>query len=133
MMVTLKDAKNVIAAAEQKAAELEQPMNIAVADAGGNLIAHVRMDDAWMGSIDIAIKKAFTARAFDISTKDLAALSQPGGQFFGIHASNDGRVMIFAGGVPLKRGGKVVGAIGVSGGSGVQDQTVAEAGAAAFS
>jgi len=131
-MVTLKDAKNVIAAAERKAAELEQPMNIAVADAGGNLIAHVRMDDAWMGSIDIAIKKAFTARAFDIPTKDLAALSQSGGQFFGIHASNDGRVMIFAGGVPLKRGGKVVGAIGVSGGSGVQDHAVAEAGAAAF-
>ena len=77
-------------------------MNIAVADAGGNLIAHVRMDNAWMGSIDIAIKKAFTARAFDIATKDLAALSQPGGQFFGIHASNEGRVMIFAGGMPLK-------------------------------
>ena len=132
-MVTLKDAKNVIAAAERKAAELEQPMNIAVADAGGNLIAHVRMDEAWMGSIDIAIKKAFTARAFDIATKDLAALSQPGGQFFGIHASNEGRVMIFAGGVPLKRNGKVVGAIGVSGGSGVQDHAVAEAGAAAFS
>ena len=132
-MVTLKDAKNVMAAAERKATELEQPMNIAVADAGGNLIAHVRMDNAWMGSIDIAIKKAFTARAFDIATKDLAALSQPGGQFFGIHASNEGRVMIFAGGVPLKRNGKVVGAIGVSGGSGVQDHAVAEAGAAAFS
>ena len=132
-MVTLKDAKNVMAAAEKKATELEQPMNIAVADAGGNLIAHVRMDNAWMGSIDIAIKKAFTARAFDIATKDLAALSQPGGQFFGIHASNEGRVMIFAGGVPLKRNGKVVGAIGVSGGSGVQDHAVAEAGAAAFS
>ncbi len=131
-MVTLKDAKDVIVAAERKATELEQPMNIAVADAGGNLIAHVRMDNAWMGSIDIAIKKAFTARAFDITTKDLAALSQPGGQFFGIHASNDGRVMIFAGGVPLKRNGKVVGAIGVSGGSGVQDHAVAEAGAAAF-
>ena len=131
-MVTLKDAKNVIVAAERKATELEQPMNIAVADAGGNLIAHVRMDNAWMGSIDIAIKKAFTARAFDIATKDLAALSQPGGQFFGIHASNEGRVMIFAGGVPLKRNGKVVGAIGVSGGSGVQDHAVAEAGAAAF-
>lgn len=132
-MVTLQDARNVIAAAERKAKELDQPMNIAIADGGGNLIAHVRMDEAWIGSIDIAIKKAFTARAFDIATKDLAALSQPGGQFFGIHASNDGRVMIFAGGVPLKRDGKVVGAIGVSGGSGVQDHAVAEAGAAAFS
>ena len=132
-MVTLEDARNVIAAAERKATELEQPMNIAVADAGGNLIAHVRMDEAWMGSIDISIKKAFTSRAFDITTKDLAKLSQPGGQFFGIHASNEGRVMIFAGGVPLKRNGKVVGAIGVSGGSGEQDHAVAEAGAAAFS
>jgi uncharacterized protein GlcG (DUF336 family) len=107
-------------------------MNIAVADAGGNLVAHVRMDEAWMGSIDISIKKAFTSRAFDVSTKDLAKLSQTGGQFFGIHASNDGRIMIFAGGVPLKRAGKVVGAIGVSGGSGEQDHAVAEAGAIAF-
>src|SRR5678816_4817380 len=106
-MLTLEDAKKVIAAAEKKAAVLKQPMNVAVADAGGNLVAHVRMDEAWMGSIDISIKKAFTARAFDISTKDLAKFSQSGGQFFGIHASNDGRVMIFAGGVPLKRAGKV--------------------------
>ena len=131
-MVTLEDARKVIAAAERKAKEIERPMNIAVADAGGNLVAHVRMDDAWMGSVDIAIKKAFTSRAFDISTKDLAKVSQSGGQFFGIHASNEGRVMIFAGGVPLKRAGKVVGAIGVSGGSGEQDHAVAEAGAAAF-
>ena len=131
-MLTLEDARKVIAAAERKAKAIEHPMNIAVADAGGNLVAHVRMDEAWMGSIDIAIKKAFTSRAFDISTKDLAKVSQSGGQFFGIHASNDGRVMIFAGGVPLKRAGKVVGAIGVSGGSGEQDQAVAEAGAAAF-
>jgi uncharacterized protein GlcG (DUF336 family) len=130
--VTLNDARRVIAAAEKKAAEIGQPMNIAVADEGGNLVAHVRMDGAWLGSIDISIKKAFTARAFDITTKDLAAHSQSGGQFFGIHASNNGRVMIFAGGIPLKKNGTVVGAIGVSGGSGDQDQSVAEAGAAAF-
>ena len=131
-MITLEDARKIIAAAEKKAKELRQPMNIAVADGGGNLVAHVRMDDAWLGSIDIAIKKAFTSRAFNISTRDLAPHSQSGGQFFGIHASNDGRVMIFAGGVPLQRGGKVVGAIGVSGGSGEQDHAVAEAGARAF-
>jgi uncharacterized protein GlcG (DUF336 family) len=107
-------------------------MNIAVADAGGNLVAHVRMDNAWLGSVDISIKKAWTSRAFDITTKDLAANSQSGDQFFGINASNDGRVMIFAGGIPLKKDGQVVGAIGVSGGSGEQDHTVAEAGAAAF-
>ena len=132
-MVTLNDARRVIAAAEKEAVELGQPMNIAVVDEGGNLIAHVRMDGAWIGSIDISINKAFTSRAFDIATKDLAAHSQSGGQFFGIHGSNHGRVMIFAGGVPLKRDGKVVGGIGVSGGSGEQDQVVAEAGAAAFS
>ena len=128
-MISLKEARKIIEAAEAKAAEIGQPMNIAVADAGGNLISHVRMDDAWLGSIDISIKKAFTARAFDIATKDLATHSQSGGQFFGIHASNDGKIMIFAGGIPLRKDGKVVGAIGVSGGSGDQDHAVAEAGA----
>ena len=131
-MVTLEDARRIIAAAEKKANEIGQPMNIAVADAGGNLVAHVRMDNAWIGSVDISIKKAWTSRAFDITTKDLADNSQSGDQFFGIHASNNGKVMIFAGGIPLKRDGKVVGAIGVSGGSGEQDHSVAEAGAGAF-
>src|SRR5579862_1845217 len=129
--VTLAEARRVIAAAEKKAQEIGQPMNIAVADEGGNLVSHVRMDGAWMGSIDISINKAFTSRAFDIATRDLAGHSQSGGQFFGIHASNHGRIMIFAGGIPLKERGKVVGAIGVSGGSGDQDHAVAEAGAAA--
>jgi uncharacterized protein GlcG (DUF336 family) len=130
--VKLEDARRVIAAAEKKAHEIGQPMNIAVADEGGNIVAHVRMDGAWIGSIDISQKKAYTSRAFDIATKDLAQHSQSGGQFFGIHASNDGKIMIFAGGIPLKRDGKVVGAIGVSGGSGDQDHAVAEAGAAAY-
>jgi uncharacterized protein GlcG (DUF336 family) len=130
--MTLADARRVIAAAEKKAQEIGQPMNIAVADEGGNLVSHVRMDGAWLGSIDISINKAYTARAFDISTKDLASHSQSEGQFFGIHVSNGGRIMIFAGGIPLKKDGKVVGAIGVSGGSGDQDHSVAEAGAAAF-
>ncbi len=130
--MTLEDARRVIAAAEKKAKEIGQPMNIAIADEGGNLVSHVRMDGAWIGSIDISINKAFTARAFDIATKDLAAHSQSGGQFFGIHVSNQGRIMIFAGGIPLKKNGKVVGAVGVSGGSGDQDHSVAEAGAAAF-
>ncbi len=131
-MITLADARRIIAAAEKKAKKIGQPMNIAVADAGGNLVAHVRMDNAWIGSIDISIKKAYTSRAFDIATKDLAEHAQSGNQFFGIHASNDGRIMIFAGGIPLKKDGAVVGAIGVSGGSGEQDHAVAEAGAAAF-
>src|ERR1700722_5680607 len=131
-MVTLNEAMKVIGAAEKKAAAIGQPMNVAVADEGGNLGAHGRMDGAWLGSIDISIKKAFTARAFDIATKDLAPLAQPGADFFGIEASNGGRVMIFAGGIPLKRAGKVVGAIDVSSGAGAQEQAQAEAGAEAF-
>ena len=130
--VSLSDARRIIEAGEAKAAELGQPSNIAVVDQGGVLVAHVRMDGAWRGSVDIAIKKAYTARAFDISTADLGADAQPGRQFYGITASNDGRVMIFAGGIPLQVDGEVVGAVGVSGGTGEQDQAVAEAAAAAL-
>ncbi len=132
-MVTLEKAHRVIAAGEAKAKEIGQPMNIAVVDAGTNLRAFIRMDGAWLGSIDIAINKAFTAKAFDISTRELGQNSQPGDQFFGIHVSNHDRVMIFAGGIPLKVDGKIVGAVGVSGGSGEQDQAVAEAAAAVCS
>ena len=128
--VTLEEARNVIAAATKKAEEIGQPMNIAVVCSGGHLLAFERMHHAWIGSVDIAQKKAFTSRAFDIETGTLGTLSQSGDQFFGIHASNDGKIMIFAGGVPLYRAGKVIGAIGVSGGLGAQDQAVAEAGAA---
>ena len=130
--VKLEYARRVINAAEKKATEIGQPMNIAVADEGGNIVAHVRMDNAWIGSIDVAMKKAYTSRAFEIETKELAKHSQSGGEFFGVHISNDGKIMIFAGGIPLKMDGKVVGAIGVSGGSGDQDHAVATAGAAAF-
>ncbi|QKV80615.1 heme-binding protein [Amycolatopsis sp. Hca4] len=130
--VSLEDARRVVAAGEAKAGEIGSPSNIAVVDAGGNLVAHIRMDEAWIGSVDISINKAFTSRAFDISTVDLAASAGPGEQFFGINASNNGRVMIFAGGIPLRHDGRVVGAVGVSGGSGEQDQTVAEAAAKAF-
>src|ERR1700693_806398 len=128
-MINLNEARHIIAAAEAKAGEINQPMNIAVVDTGGNLVSHVRMDGAWIGSIDISINKAFTARAFDISTAELGENSQPGQQFYGIQNSNHGRIMIFAGGVPLRRNGSV---IGVSGGSGSQDQAVAMAGASAF-
>ncbi len=130
--LTLATARTLIAAAEKRAEEIGQPMNIAVVDAGGQLIAHVRMDGAWMGSVDISIKKAWTSRAFDIQTKDLGDNSQPGQQFYGIDASNGGKVMIFAGGIPLSSDGVVVGGLGVSGGSGEQDQSVAEAGVAAL-
>ncbi|SDH88345.1 GlcG/HbpS family heme-binding protein [Agrococcus jejuensis] len=130
--VTLEDARRIVAAAEAKADELGQPMNVAVVDSGGNLVTHVRQDGAWIGSIAIAQSKAWTSRAFDISTHDLASNAQPGQQFYGIHTTNGGEVAIFAGGVPLERDGAIVGAIGVSGGTGDQDQAVAEAGAAAL-
>src|ERR1700693_2419711 len=120
--VKLEDARRVISAAEKKAREIGQPMNIAVADGGGNIVAHIRMDDAWIGSIDISMKKAYTSSAFEIETKELAKYAQSGGQFFGVHASNDGKVMIFAGGVPLKREGKALGAMaggGAEGGQGI--------------
>jgi uncharacterized protein GlcG (DUF336 family) len=130
--VTLEDARRVIAAGEQEANAQGQPMNIAVVDAGGNLVAHVRQDGAWIGSIDVSINKAFSARAFDVSTQGLGENAQPGGQFYGIQDSNHGRVMIFAGGTPLMSGDTVVGAVGVSGGTGEQDQAVASAAAAAL-
>lgn len=128
----LADARRVLAAATEKATQIGQPMNIAVVCAGGYLLAFERMANAWLGSVDIAQKKAWTSRAFNISTQDLGKNSQSGDQFFGIHASNDGKVMIFAGGLPIRKGDAVIGAIGVSGGSGEQDQAVAEAGAAAI-
>src|SRR3954452_1361193 len=100
-MVTLAEARRIIDAAERKAENIGQPMNIAVMDSGGNLVSHVRMDGAWIGSVDISINKAFTSRAFDIQTKELGKLSQSDEQFFGIHTTNGGRVVIFAGGIPL--------------------------------
>ena len=102
MTVTLEDARRVIAAGEEEATRIGQPMNVAVVDAGGNLVAHVRQDGAWIGSVDISISKAWTSRAFDIATKDLGDNAQPGGQFFGIHTTNGGRVAIFAGRDPAR-------------------------------
>lgn len=132
MRVSLNSAEAIIAAARRRAEEIGVPMNIAVVDDGNNLVAFARMEGAWLGSIDIAMGKAYTARAFDISTKDLVPMTQPGQPLFGIIASNQGRLIIFPGGVPLKAEGTVVGAVGVSGGQVDQDQQVAEAGAAAF-
>jgi uncharacterized protein GlcG (DUF336 family) len=130
--VTLDSAFVMIQAAIKQAEKIGVPMNIAVVDAGAHLVAFARMEGAWLGSIDIAQDKAFTSRAFDITTKELAKMSQPNEPLFGITASNENRVVIFAGGIPLKADGKVVGAIGVSGGKPDQDHQVAEAGAATF-
>jgi uncharacterized protein GlcG (DUF336 family) len=131
-MITLAVANEIIEAAIKKAKEIKQPMCIAVVDEGGNMVSRMRMDGGCLGSIDISLHKAYTARAFNGTTKELAANSQPGCQFYGIHVSNIGKIMIFAGGIPLDFNGKIVGAIGVSSGSEVQDVTVAEAGVAAF-
>ena len=130
--VTLSAGQAVLEAARAKAMQIGVPMNIAVVDEGTNLVAFARMDDAWLGSIDIAQNKAYTARAFDMPTKDLAPLAQPGGPLYGIEASNRGRLIVFAGGIPLRSGDRVVGAVGVSGGTVEQDQEVAEAGVTAF-
>lgn len=130
--ITLEEAQGIISAAQQKAQEIDQPMNIAVIDNGRNLKAFARMEDAWLGSIEIAIDKAFTSASFLMSTQDLAEMAQPGQPLFGINTTNSGRVVIFAGGIPLMRDGEVAGAIGVSGGTVDQDQEVAEAGVAAF-
>lgn len=131
--MTLETAQAVAQAGQKKAEEITVPMNIAVVDEGNNLVAFTRMDDAWLGSIDIAQGKAYTARSFNMPTKDLAPLCQPGQPLFGLHATNQGRLVIFAGGIPLEdENGSVLGAIGVSGGTVEQDQEVAKAGAAAL-
>jgi len=130
--IDLDTALRLIEAAKKKAREIKVAMDIAVVDAGNNLVAFQRMDGAWLGSINIAMNKAYTARAFDMETKTLAPLCQPGQPLFGIHASNEGHLIIFPGGVPLKDGDTVIGAIGVSGSTVENDQIVAEAGAAAL-
>jgi len=130
--LTLADARQLIAAGEAKAKQIGVPYNIAVVDAGGNLIAHVRMDGAWLGSIDIAIHKAFTARAFDMTTEDLSAMAQSGKPLFGIDSTNHDRIVIFGGGAPIKDGDTVIGAVGASGGTVSQDVDVVEAAVAAF-
>jgi uncharacterized protein GlcG (DUF336 family) len=130
--ITLEEARRVIDGAERKAEEIEQPMDIAVVDAGGNLKAHVRMDGAFVGSITISINKAYTAIAFQQQTAHLQEDTRPGGPIFGLSDAHGGRLVVFPGGIPLVREGEIVGAIGVSTGTVEQDQEVAEAGAASF-
>jgi uncharacterized protein GlcG (DUF336 family) len=130
--LTLADARSLIAAGEKQANDLGVPYNIAVVDAGGALIAHVRMDGAWLGSIDISIHKAWTARAFDMATEDLAKMSQSGKPLFGINTTNHEKVVVFGGGVPIKAGDVVIGGLGASGGTVDQDVKVAEAAIVAF-
>ncbi|WP_281989664.1 GlcG/HbpS family heme-binding protein [Aquimarina aggregata] len=129
MNITLEQALKITEAAKQKAEALDTKMNIAIVDSGANLISFIRMDQAWLGSIDIAIKKAKTARYFDMNTGAIGELSQPGKPLYNIEHSNNG-LITFPGGVPIKNEtGEIIGAIGVSGSTVENDHAVAEAGA----
>ncbi|MRG55306.1 heme-binding protein [Phyllobacterium sp. SYP-B3895] len=130
--LTLSDAKHIIEAGEAKAASIGIAYNIAVVDAGGALVAFSRQDGALIGSIDLAIGKAVTARLFDKTTAYLSELAQPGAPLFGIEHSNGGRVIIFGGGAPVRIGGEIIGAVGASAGSVEQDISVTEAAIAAL-
>lgn len=130
MNITLAQAEKAIAAAQKKAIAIDTKMNIAIVDAGANLVAFARMDGAWLGSLDISIKKAKTARFFDMNTGVVGELSQPGGSLYNIEHSNNG-LITFPGGIPIKNSkDEIIGAIGVSGSAVENDHAVAEAGAA---
>lgn len=124
-----QQARAAVDAARAKAVEMGLSMDIAIVDAGANLKAFLRMDGAWLGSIDIAVKKARTARWFDMPSGEIGKLSQPGGPLYQIENSNGGLIS-FPGGIPIQEGdGTIIGAIGVSGSTVEHDHTVAEAGA----
>ena len=131
MSLTLDDAKRMLQAGEAAAASIGIAYNIAIVDAGGSLVAFARQDGALIGSIDLAVGKAVTARIFDKPTSLLAELAQPGAPLFGIQETNSGRVVIFGGGIPVMLDGAIVGAVGASAGTVEQDIAVAEAAAAA--
>ena len=132
MNISLKQAALAIQAAIDKAEQLNTLMNIAIVDAGVNLVAFARMDEAWLGSIDIALRKARTARYFNMETGEIGKLSQPGADGWQIEHSNGG-LITFPGGVPIKnKEGKIIGAIGASGSTVAHDHAVAQAGADAL-
>ena len=133
MDITLDQAEKAVEAAKKKAKELDLKMNIAIVDGGANLKAFARQDGAWLGSIDIAIKKAETARYFDMNTGEIGKMAQPGGSLYNIEHSNGGLIS-FPGGIPIKNGdGEVIGAIGASGSTVDNDHEVAQAGVDALS
>ena len=131
--ITLQQAQAAVEAAVRRSEEMGLRMDVAVVDTGANLKAFARMDGAWLGSIDISIRKARTSRYFDMPTGALGVLSQPGGPLYNIEVSNGG-LITFPGGIPLRDGGgEIVGGIAVSGSTVENDHTVAEAGAQSFS
>lgn len=129
--ISFSQAEVVLRAAFDRAAEIECPMSVAIVDWGRNLILFGRHEDAKLGSIDVAIGKAYTARSLDMATEDVAPLTQPGAPLFGLQSS-DRQIIAFGGGLPIRRNGEVIGAIGVSGGSVEMDMDVAQAAVAAF-
>ena len=132
MNITLLQAEAILMAAKEKAADMKTKMNICVVDSGANLVAFIRNDGAWLGSVDIAIKKAKTAVFFQMDTADLSPMVQPGKPLYNIEHSNNG-LITFPGGVVLKdSSGNVIGAIGVSGSTVEDDEKVAKAGAKAL-
>jgi uncharacterized protein GlcG (DUF336 family) len=128
--IPLATAKELIAAAEEKANEIGNPMVITVANSEGNLVAQHRMDGAWLASVNISRNKAYTAAALETPTHELAEPSEPGNSLYGLQTTDEGRIVIFGGGYPLEEDREIVGTIGVSGGAVAQDRTVAEAGVA---
>lgn len=130
--VNLEVAKKIISGAEEEASNVGVQMVISVLDEGGNLIATHRMDDAWLASIDIAQNKAWTSVALKMPTSNLAEATVPNAELYGLNTTNQGRIVVFGGGFPLEKDGKVVGAVGVSGSSVDNDMKVAEAGVNAF-
>ena len=130
--LTLAAARRMIAAALQTARELRVAMSVAVVDAGDQLVAFERMDGADLVTVDLARDKAFSALMNRMPTRDLAPLVQPGAEFYGYDSLAGGRMIVFAGGMPIELGGVLIGAIGVSGGSSDEDQQAADAAVAAL-
>jgi uncharacterized protein GlcG (DUF336 family) len=130
--VTNAQAEQIIAAAKHKATEIGISASIAVQDHGGHVVAFSRMDGAFLGSIDVAEKKARTAVLFGRETQDVWKFAKPDGPAHGIEFTN-GILVTFPGGIPLRAGDQnLIGAIGVSGGTVDQDYAIAQAGVAAL-
>ncbi len=132
LRVTLPQARELIRAVEQRAAQMGVNAVVAVSDAAGHVIAVECMENAYIASFDVAVNKAFTVTALQMSTAQLKPLAQPGASLYGIQFTNGGKIVIFGGGEPLKRGGRIVGGLGVSGGTEEQDTALAAFGAEIF-
>lgn len=132
LRVTLPQARELIRAVEQRAAQMGVNAVVAVSDAAGHVVAVECMENAYIASFDVAVNKAFTVTALQMSTAQLKPLAQPGASLYGIQFTNGGKIVIFGGGEPLKRGGRIVGGLGVSGGTEEQDTALAAFGAEIF-